>query len=127
MLHALCRLSPRSRLAKQFRKLELERFFCDYILENERYPGSVELAKALKVTPRTVRNYLRERRERLHGPAKVWVNWHGDDGKPVGPPESLTIDEFAKRTGLSIREARRRIWEQRRDWIAGVREQFNKV
>jgi predicted transcriptional regulator len=126
MLLALFRLSPRSRLAKQFRQLELERLFIEFIVEHERYPGSVELAEALNVTPRTVRNYLRERRERLHGPAKVWVHWHGYDGKPARPPELLTIGEYAERTGFSVREVRRLIWEQRRDWIAEVREQYRK-
>jgi len=121
---ALCRLSPRSKLAKQFRKLEFERLFIDFIVEHERDPGSVELAEALNVTPRTVRNYLRERRERLHGPEKIWVHWYGKDGKPTGSPELLTLEEYAVRAGLSVRQARRLIWEQRRDRIAEVREQF---
>jgi hypothetical protein len=115
---------PRSEFAKQFRQTELERLFIEFIVENERYPGSAELAKALDVTPRTIRNYLRERRERLHGAAKVWVHWHGDDGKPLRPPELLTIEEYAERTSLSLREVRRLIWEQRRDRIAEVREHF---
>jgi hypothetical protein len=123
---ALCRLSPRSKFAKKYRQIELERLYLEFIMEHERYPGSAELAKALNVSPRTVRNYLRERRERLHGPAQVWVHWQGDDGKPARPPEFLTVDEYAKRTGFSIREVRRRIWEQRRDSIAQVRKQFEK-
>ena len=121
---ALCRLNPRSKFSKEFRKTELERLYIEFIVEHERYPGSVELAEALDVTPRTVRTYLRERRERLYGPEKICVHWYGKDGKPTGSPEFLTIDEYAKRTGLSIREARRQIWEQRRDRIAEVREQF---
>src|SRR5260221_3865582 len=87
---ALCRLSPRSKLAKQFRRLELEQFFLDFILEHDRYPGSAELAEVLDVTPRTVRNYLGELRERLHGPVKVWVHWRGDDGEPPKSPQILT-------------------------------------
>jgi hypothetical protein len=121
---ALCRLSPRSEFAKQFRQTELERLFIEFIVEHERCPGSVELAKALDVTPRTVRTYLRERLERLHGPKKIWVHWYGKDGKPAGSPELLTLEEYAERTSLSLREARRLIWEQRRDRIAEVREQF---
>jgi hypothetical protein len=121
---ALCRLSPRSKLAKQFRQLELERLFIDFIVEHDRYPGSVELAKALDVTPRTLRTYLRERRECLHGPEKIWVHWYGKDGKPAGSPELLTLEEYAVRAGLSVRQARRRIWVQRRDRIAEVRAQF---
>jgi len=58
---ALWRIRPRSNLAKQSRQLELERLFFDFIVEHGRYPGSVKLAKALDVTPRTIRNYLRER------------------------------------------------------------------
>jgi len=49
---------------------------------------------------------------------------YGKDGKPEGSPELLTLEEYAVRAGLSVRQARRRIWEQRRDWIAEVREQF---
>jgi hypothetical protein len=119
---AFCRLSPRSKPTKQLRQLELERLFIDFIMEHDRYPGSAELAKALDVTPRTVRTYLRERRERMHGPAKIWVHWYGEDGKPTGSPELLTIEEYAVRAGLSVRQARRRIWEQRRDRIAAIRE-----
>jgi hypothetical protein len=48
----------------------------------------------------------------------------GQDGKPAGSPELLTLEEYAVRSGLSVRQARRRIWEQRRDRIAEVREQF---
>ena len=121
---ALCRLSPRSEFAKQFRQTELERLFIEFIAENERYPASAELVKALDVTPRTVRNYLRERRERLHGPYKVWVHWCNENGKETGPPELLTIEEYAVRAGFSVCEARRQIWEQRRDWIAEVRERY---
>jgi hypothetical protein len=91
---ALCRLSPRSEFAKQFRQTELERLFNEFIVEHERCPGSVESAKALDVTPRTVRTYLRERRERLHGPEKFWVHWYGKDGKPAGSPELLTLEEY---------------------------------
>jgi len=121
---ALIRLMPKSRLTKQFRKLQLERLFIDFIVEHDRYPGSAELAKALDVTPRTVRTYLRERHERLHGPDKVWVHWCNENGKETGPPELLTLEEYAVRAGLSVRQARRRIWEQRRDRVAEAREQF---
>ena len=121
---ALIRLMPKSRLTKQFRKLQLERLFIDFIVENERYPGSAELAKALDVTPRTIRNYLRERRERLHGAAKIWLYLHHENGKQSGAPEFLTIEECAPRLGLSVREVRRKIWEQRRDFVATVRQQF---
>jgi len=123
---AICRISPRSKLAKKFRQNEFERLFLEFIMEKHRYPGSVELAKALNVSPRTVRNYLKERRERLYGPEKVYVHWYGQNGEPMGPPELLTIDECADRLKLSVREVKRQIWEQRRDRIAELRKQFGQ-
>jgi predicted transcriptional regulator len=86
-------------------------------------PGTMELAKRLKVTPRTIRTYLKERREMLSGPEMYWLHLYAEN-EPVGPPELLAIEECAKRTGLSVREIRRKIWEERRDRIAKIREQF---
>jgi hypothetical protein len=113
-----------SSVAKEFRQRHLEIVLCEFYLENDREPGSVELAKQLGVTPRTVRTYLKERRERLWGPEKVWYHLHDKDGKEIGKPELLTIDECARRAGLTVREIRRQFWEQRRDWIAKVREEY---
>jgi hypothetical protein len=123
---SLLAMSPKSKWAKQYRKTELERLLCESILERDRWLGSVELGKLLNVTPRTVRTYLKERRELLSGPAKIWLHLHDKDGKPVGVPELLTIEECAEHVGVSVREIRRKIWEQRRDWIAEVREQFKE-
>ena|SRR6516225_12277384 len=38
-----------------------------------------ELAKALEVTARTVRNYLAERREELFGPQRIWLHLYSDE------------------------------------------------
>lgn len=62
----------------------------------------------------------------MHGPAKIWVHWYGEDGKPTGSPELLTVEEYAVRAGLSVRQARRQAWEQRRDRIAAIRELHTK-
>jgi hypothetical protein len=112
------------KLAKQMRKELLELIFCESVQENRGWPGSVELAEQLGVTPRTVRTYLKERRERLCGPDKVWSHLYDEDGKPIGEPKLLSLDECAQRTGLTVRELRRQIWEQRRDRIAKVREKY---
>ena len=85
----------------------LEIILCEFLLENDRCPGSAELAKQLGVTPRTVRTYLKERREWLCGPEKVWLHLY-EDGKPIGEPELLTIEECARRVGITVRELRRR-------------------
>lgn len=118
-------LGRKAKWAKEFRKLELERLLYEFVLENFRWPGATELAESLNVSPRTVRNYLKERRIRLNGPDKIWVHWYAD-GKSVGPPELLTIEEYARRTGRSLREMRRQIWEERKDRIAAIRELYAK-
>jgi len=83
----------------------------------------MELVERLKVTPRTIRTYLQERRQALNGPDRIWLHLYVD-GKLIGPPELLTIGECAERTGLSLREIRRKIWEQSRDEIERIREQY---
>ena len=112
-------LGRRGKAAKRCRKSELERLVCESLVNDDRMPGTLELAKMLKVTPRTVRTYLKERREELNGPDKIWLHVY-----PGAPPELLTIEECALRTGLSVREIRRKIWEERRDRIAKIREQY---
>jgi len=113
----------RGKFAKRCRQAELEQLICESLFEDRRIPGTMELAKRLKVTPRTIRTYLKERREMLNGPEMYWLHLYAEN-EPVGPPELLAIEECAKRTGLSVREIRRKIWEERRDRIAKIREQY---
>jgi hypothetical protein len=116
-------LGQRSRIGKRCRAAELERLISESLFEDDRMPGAAQLAKRLKVTPRTIRTYLKERREMLNGPEMYWLHLYAEN-EPVGPPELLAIEECAKRTGLSVREIRRKIWEERRDRIAKIREQY---
>ena len=113
----------RGKFAKRCRQAELEQLICESLFEDRRIPGTMELAKRLKVTPRTIRTYLKERREMLNGPEMYWLHLYAEN-EPIGPPELLAIEECAKRTGLSVREIRRKIWEERRDRIAKIREQY---
>src|SRR5208283_1591366 len=119
------RLSPRSRFAKEFRKLQLEKLICSRILESRRDLGSVEIAQELGVTPRTVRTYLRERQETLLGPPKIWLHTHDETGKKVSV-DLLPLDECAQKLGISPRELRRRIWLERRNRIARARADWEK-
>jgi hypothetical protein len=116
-------LGQLSRIGKRCRAAELERLIWESLFEDDRMPGAAQLAKRLKVTPRTIRTYLKERREMLNGPEMYWLHLYAEN-EPVGPPELLAIEECAKRTGLSVREIRRKIWEERRDRIAKIRERY---
>jgi transcription initiation factor IIE alpha subunit len=121
----LARLSPRSKFAKEFRKLQLEKLICSTILESHRDLGSVEIAEKLGLTPRTVRNYLRERRLALFGPDRVTVHWYADEAfTKQTAVEVLTMDEYAQKLGISTRELRRQIWMERRDRIAKLRAEY---
>jgi hypothetical protein len=83
------------------------------------------MAKELGVTPRTVRNYLRERRLALFGPDRVTVHWYADEAfTNQTAVEVLTLDEYAKKLGISTRELRRQIWMERRDRIAKLRAEY---
>jgi hypothetical protein len=93
----------RGKFAKRCRQAELEQLICESLFEDRRIPGTMELAKRLKVTPRTIRTYLKERREMLNGPEMYWLHLYAEN-EPVGPPELLAIEECARRTGLSVRE-----------------------
>jgi hypothetical protein len=117
------RLSPRSKFAKEFRKLQLEHLICSSLLEHDRNLGSVEIAKELGVTPRTVRTYLRERNESLVGPRKILLQTIDETGKEVSA-ELLPLDQCAQKLGISTRELRRRIWMERRDRIAKLRAKY---
>lgn len=99
--------TPRSKYSKALRNLELERLICSTILEKGAFPGSVELADKLGVTPRTIRNYFRERRLELCGPEKIWLQPIDARGCEIGDPELLTFDECAKKMNHSLRELRR--------------------
>jgi transcriptional regulator with XRE-family HTH domain len=119
------RLSPRSKFAKEFRKLQLEHLLASSILDSDRFAGAAEMAKELGVTPRTVRNYLRERRLALFGPDRVTVHWYADEAfTNQTAVEVLTMDEYAQKLGISTRELRRRIWMERRDRIAKLRAKY---
>ena len=119
----LARLAPRSKFAKQFRKLQLEHLIGSSVLEHDRSLGSVEIAQELGVTPRTVRTYLRERNETLFGPPKISLRTFGDTGK-ADSVDLLPLDECAQKLGISPRELRRRIWMERRDRIAKLRAKY---
>jgi hypothetical protein len=116
--------TPRSKYATTLRKLRCQRLIYETILEKRTYPGSVELAEKLGVTPRTIRNYFKERRQELWGPDKIWLSLVDEQGREVGKPEFLTYEECARKTNLSVRELRREIWMKRRDRIAAVRGEY---
>ena len=87
--------------------------------------GAAEIARQLNVTPRTVRNYLKERREELQGPELVYLHTHDETGWEISV-ELLPIDQVAKRLGLTLRQYKRKIWEERRDRIAKVRKEWKQ-
>jgi predicted transcriptional regulator len=62
----------------------------------------------LGVTTRTIRNYWKERLERIHGPEKVYLHLHdAEAGKES--VELLTLEECAKKLSISVAELRKRI------------------
>ena len=71
--------TSRSKLAKGTRKLEMEKLIVSSAYEKDANLGASELAKELEVTPRTVRNYLAERREELFGPQRIWLHLYSDE------------------------------------------------
>jgi hypothetical protein len=115
----------RSKLVKLIRMTAFEHILCDAILDGVHLPGSVRLGELLGVIPRTARTYLKERRERMCGPQKIWLHSYEDAEltKPVGRPELITIHEYAKRIGITVREARRQIWKDRSEKIAKLRKE----
>jgi transcriptional antiterminator len=78
--------TPTNRYSKALRMLELERLICSTILEKRAFPSSEELAQAVGVTPRTIRNYFKERRLRMWGPEKIWLRLEDEQGREVGKP-----------------------------------------
>lgn len=121
----LARRAPRSKLGKEFRKLQMEKLLCTIAIERDRNVGSVEIAEMLGVTPRTVRNYLREGKETLFGPQQIELHNIDETGKTVSV-DLLPLDECAQKLGISTRELRRRIWMERRDRIAKLRAEYKQ-
>jgi predicted transcriptional regulator len=119
------RLFPRSKFAKEFRKLQLEKLLCTIATERDRNVGSVEIAEMLGVTPRTVRTYLRERHESISGPPTICLHNIDETGKEISV-ELLPLDQCAQKLGISPREIRRRIWMERRDRIAKLRAEYKQ-
>jgi hypothetical protein len=124
----IAKLWPRSKFAKEFRKLQLEKLIFSHIIEKlehrqNRNLGSVEIAKELGVTPRTVRTYLSERRQSICGPRKIRLRIVDETGKTVSV-DLLPLDQCAQKLGISTRELRRHIWMERRDRIAKLRAQY---
>jgi predicted transcriptional regulator len=111
--------TARSKLSKAIRKLEYEKLYCTANL------GAAEIARQLNVTPRTVRNYLKERREELQGPELINLHTHDETGLEISV-ELLPIDQVARRLGLTLRQLKRKIWEERRDRIAKLREEWKQ-
>jgi hypothetical protein len=64
----------RGKLAKRCRQAELEQLICESLFDDHRIPGTMELVERLKVTPRTIRTYLQERRQALNGPDRIWLH-----------------------------------------------------
>jgi predicted transcriptional regulator len=102
----------------------MEKLLCTIVIERDRDVGSVEIAELLGVTPRTVRTYLRERRETLLGPPQIWLHTLDETGKAVSV--LLPLDQCAQKLGISTRELRRRIWMERRDRIATLRAEYKQ-
>jgi hypothetical protein len=113
--------TPRSKYSKVLRKFEFERLICSTILEKGAFPGSAELAEKLGVTPRTIRNYFKERRLELCGSEKIWLQSVDEQGRKIENPEVLTLDECARKMNQSVQDLRRQIWMERRDRIAALR------
>jgi hypothetical protein len=119
------RLKPRSKLAKEIRKLQMEKLLCTIVIERDRGVGSVEIAEMLGVTPRTIRTYLSERRQRIWGPPIIRLHNIDETGKTVSV-DLLPLDQCAQKLGISTRELRRRIWMERRDRIAKLRAEYKQ-
>jgi predicted transcriptional regulator len=109
--------TARSKLSKAIRKFEFEKLYSSANL------GAAEIARRLNVTPRTVRNYLKGRREELCGPEKVYLHLR-DQAAGTETTELLTIEDCAKRLNMTPKELNREIWRQRRDYIASVRAAY---
>ena len=109
--------TARSKLSKAIRKLEFEKLYCTANL------GAAEIARQLNITPRTVRNYLKERRNEICGPEKVYLHLH-DRAAGTERIELLTVEECAKRLNIAPKELNREIWRQRRDYLARVRAAY---
>ncbi len=102
----LAGVSPRSKFAKEFRKLKLEKLFCSAIMSGTN-PNNAWFAEQLGVTTRTIRNYWKERL----GPEKIYLHSHNaESGKES--VELLTLEACAKRLSISVTELRKRIRAQ---------------
>jgi predicted transcriptional regulator len=90
--------------------LKLEKLFCDACMSGTN-PNNAWFAEQLGVTTRTIRNYWKDRLERIHGPEKVYLHLHdAESGKES--VELLTLEGCAKRLSISVTELRKRIRAQ---------------